>query len=113
MVRPLHFSGWNFSNQVLLQFSRFSKSSCKISLSSPSIMFLKILVSSANRYTSDFIPSGKSLMNSMNNEGPNTEPYDIPDVTSFQSDVDPLIDTFCVLPVRKSSIHSNNGLSNM
>ena len=60
----LHFSGWNFSNQVLLQFSRFSKSSCKISLSSP---FVMILVSSANRYTSDFIPSGKSLMNSMNN----------------------------------------------
>jgi hypothetical protein len=48
--------------------------SCKISLSSPSVMFLKILVWSANRYTSDFIPSGKSLMNSMNNKGPNTEP---------------------------------------
>ena len=46
----LHFSRWNFSNQVLLQFSRFSKSSWKISLSSPSVMFLKILVSSANRY---------------------------------------------------------------
>jgi hypothetical protein len=41
---------------VLLQFPRFFKSSCKISLSSPSVMFLKILVSSANRYTSDFIP---------------------------------------------------------
>jgi hypothetical protein len=50
----LHFSGWNFSNQVLLQFSGFSKSSCKIYLSSPSVMFLKILVSSANKYTSDF-----------------------------------------------------------
>jgi hypothetical protein len=46
-------------------------------------MFLKILVSSANRYTSDFIPSGKSLMNSMNNKGPNTEPGGIPGVTSF------------------------------
>jgi hypothetical protein len=58
-------------------------SSCKISLSSPSVMFLKILVSSANRYTSDFIPSGKSLMNSMNNKRPNTEPGGIPGVTSF------------------------------
>jgi hypothetical protein len=40
-------------------------------------------------------------------------PCGIPDVTSFQSDVDPLIDTLSVLPVtvRKSSIHSN-GLSN-
>jgi hypothetical protein len=38
----LNFTGWNFSNQVLLQFSRFSKSSCKISLFSPSVMFLKI-----------------------------------------------------------------------
>ena len=52
-------------------------------------------------------------MNNMNNKGPNTEPCGIHDVTSFQSDVDPLIDTFCVLPVKKSSIHSNNGLSNM
>jgi hypothetical protein len=50
----------------------------------PSVMFLKILVSSANRYTSDFTPSGKSLMNSMNNKGPNTESCGIPDVTSFQ-----------------------------
>jgi hypothetical protein len=65
-----------------------------------------------NRYTSDFTPSGKSLMNSMNNKGPNTETCGIPDVTSFQSDVDPLIDTLCVLPVRKSSIHPNNGLFN-
>jgi hypothetical protein len=32
------------------------------------------------------------------NKGPNTEPCGIPDVTSFQSDVDPLIDTLCVLP---------------
>jgi hypothetical protein len=39
----------------------------------------------SDRYTSDFILSGKSLMNSMNNKGPNTEPCVIPDVTSFQS----------------------------
>jgi hypothetical protein len=39
----LNFTGWNFSNQVLLQFSRFSKSSCKISLFSLLLKVLKAL----------------------------------------------------------------------
>jgi hypothetical protein len=57
------------------------------------------------------IDSELTFESHMNNKGPNTESCGIPDVTSFQSDVDPLIDTLSVLPVRKSSIHSN-GLSN-
>ena len=52
---------------------------------------LKILVSSANIYTSDSMLDGKSFMYSTNKIGPSTLPCGMPLVTGFQVELAPFI----------------------
>ena len=52
---------------------------------------LKILVSSANIYTSDSMLDGKSFMYSTNKIGPSTLPCGMPLVTGFQVELAPFM----------------------
>ena len=49
---------------------------------------------------SEIIELGRSFMYMTNSRGPNTDPWGIPDVTSFYSELLPFITTFCVRSVR-------------
>ena len=102
----LHLSGWNLNRHVSLHSSSLVKSSCSIVESSLDLIILNILVSSANKYASEFTVSGRSFINMTNNNSPITEPCSIPDVTLCYADLSPFTPICCTLFDRKLSIQA-------
>ena len=93
----LHFSGCNFNSHCSVHDSIACKSFCSEIWSSLVLITLKILLSSAKRYTVEFRLSGRSLIYIMNKIGPSTDPWGIPDVISCHRDSCPLTVTCCFL----------------
>ena len=78
---------------------------CSSPLSSSFEITQKILVLSANRWTSDVTQSGRSFIKITNNNGPSTDPCGIPDVTGFHDYSSPWTITSWVRFPKKFSIH--------
>ena len=105
IFNTLHLSGWNFKSHCALQSNKLSRSSCKIVLSSSTLMFRYNFVSFANRYVVDDTLFGRSLMNITNRIGPRTDPYGMPLVTPCHLENLPFRCTLCFRWLRKLSTH--------
>ena len=83
---------WNHSSHVSLHCFILSGSFCRILESLSFWIILKILVSSAKKYTVEETRSGRSLMYMTKSRGPSTFPWGSPDVTFA------LFQPGCILP---------------
>ena len=101
----LHLFGWNLNSHLSDHFASMSKSFCRTTWSSGLLILLKILDSSANMYTFQFILEGRSFMYRTKRIGPNTLPCGIPLVTFAQSEWAPFTCTCCMRSVRKACTH--------
>lgn len=87
-IVPFYVYSYIYTSQDGIQATKYpsslsSKLLWSICLSLLSLIILKILLSSANRYASDSTACGKSLISREKSRGPSTDPCRIPDVTSL------------------------------
>ena len=104
----LHLLKLNFICQSSDHLNNVFKSDWKISLSWHPSITLTTLISSANFSTLLFISLSIELTNIIKSNGPKTEPWGTPLMTSFHSDLHPFKITLCWRPDSHSSIQLSN-----
>ena len=105
MCRCLHFFKWYFISHIFAQSTALSRLICTVViLYYIELTLPRIFASSAKSFINAKITSGRSLINTRNNIGPNTLPCGIPLVTFAESELFPFITTFCDLSDKNSFI---------
>ena len=106
MQMIVHFAGWKL---ICHLFSHSSSADMSFWRSFESVWFLTCLYSKLSSANKDNVEietnSGRSLMYTRNNSGPNTVPYGTPESTSSFTDSHPSTSTCCVLEDIKDVIH--------
>ena len=89
ILMALHLSGWKAIPHFFSQAASLFRSSCSMSQSCWDLICLYKIQSSAKSRVLDWMQSGRSLINSRNNNGPRTVPWGTPLMTDMLSDVAP------------------------
>ena len=87
ILMALHLSGWKAIPHFFSQAASLFRSSCSMSQSCWDLICLYKIRSSAKSRVLDWTQSGRSLINSRNNNGPRTVPWGTPLMTDMLSDV--------------------------
>ena len=92
-----------------VQFCNLSRSSCRLVVHELCAAYNAacIFVSSAKSEKQLITVDGISMTNSVNSNGPNTDPWGTPLVTGVHGDSAEFTTTLCLLPVRSALIHAN------
>ena len=105
--------GWNIKSSVFVEFNDIKLALSQLTRSLRSILIFfakdfkelllrKSIVSSAKRLTIEYkIAAWRSFTYKRKRRGPRTDPWGTPWDTNFESDLAPLISTYCFLEVKK------------
>ena len=94
--------GWNIKSSVFVEFNDIKLALSQLTRSLRSILLFFLLLSSAKRLTIEYkIAAWRSFTYKRKRRGPRTDPWGTPWDTNFESDLAPLISTYCFLEIKK------------